>query len=60
MYFGVNKTPIEIIKEGSFGVTYFRDIFSNVTGKWYKKSRKEFKQLKNIDQKYYCSDYYVI
>ena len=57
---GVNKTPIEIIKEGAFRGTYFRDIYSNVTGKWYKKSWKEFNQLKNIDQKYYCSDYYDI
>ena len=58
MDFGANKTPIEIIKEGVFGGTYFRDIYSNVTGKWYKKLWKEFDQLKNIDQKYYCSDYY--
>ena len=27
-------------------------------GKWYKNSWKEFDVLKNIDQKYYCSDYY--
>ena len=58
MDFSPNKTPTEIIKEGSFGVTYFRDIYSNVTRKWHKKSWKEFNQLKNIDQKYYCSDYY--
>ena len=60
MDFSPNKTPIEIIKEGAFGGTYFRDIYSNVTGKWYKKSWKEFNQLKNIDQKYYCSDYYDV
>ena len=58
MDFGANKTLIEIIKESSFGGTYFRDIFSNGTEKWYKKSWKEFNQLKNVDQKYYCSDYY--
>ena len=58
MDFSPNKTPIEIIKEGSFVGTYFRDIYSNVNKKWYKKSWKEFNQLKNIDQKYYCSDYY--
>ena len=58
MDFGANKTPIEVIKEGAFGGTYFRDICSNVNGKWYKKSWKEFSQLKNIDQKFYCSDYY--
>ena len=27
---------------------------------WYKKSWKEFYQLKNIDQKFYCSDYYDV
>ena len=58
MDFGANKTPIEIIKEGAFGGTYFRDIYSNVTGKWHKKSQEEFNQLKNFDQKGYCSDYY--
>ena len=26
MNFSPNKTPIEIIKEGAFGVSYFRDI----------------------------------
>ena len=54
MDFSPNKTPIEITKEGSFAGAYFRDIYSNVTGKCYKKSWKEFNQLKNIDQKYYC------
>ena len=58
MDFGANKTPIEVIKEGAFGETYFRDIYSGFTRKWYKKSGKEFDQLKDIDQKYYCSDYY--
>ena len=57
MNFGANKTPVEVIKEGAFGGTYFRDIFSKVNGYCYKKSRKEFDQLKNIDQKYYCSSY---
>ena len=60
MDFNPNKTPIEVIKEGAFGGTYFRDIYSNINGKWYKKSQKEFNQLKNIDQKYYCSDYYDV
>ena len=60
MDFSPNKMPIEIIKEGAFGGTYFRDIYSNVIGKWYKKSWKEFNQLKNIDQKYYCLDYYDV
>ena len=40
MDFGANKTPVEIIKEGAFGGTYFRDICSVVTGKWFKTSQK--------------------
>ena len=46
MDFGTNKTPVEIIREGAFGGIDFRDIYSSVTGKWYKKSWKEFDQLK--------------
>ena len=42
MDFGANKAPVEIIKEGAFGGTYFRDIYSNINGKWYRKSWKEF------------------
>ena len=60
MDFGENKTPVEVIKEGAFGGTYFRDVYSGINGKWYKKSGKEFDELKNIDQKYYCSNYYDI
>ena len=55
---GTNKTPVEIIKEGAFGGTYFRVIYSGVNNKWYKKSWKEFKELKNIDKKYYNCDHY--
>ena len=29
MNFSPNKTPIEIIKEGAFGGTYFRNVYSN-------------------------------
>ena len=60
MKFGANKTPVEVIEEGVFGGTYFRDIYSGINGKWYKNSWKEFHQLKNIDQKYYFSDYYDV
>ena len=60
MDFGANKTPVEVIKEGAFGGTYFRDIYSSVNGKLYKKSWKEFDQLKHIDQKYYSSNYYNV
>ena len=60
MNFGSNKTPVEMIREGAFGGIYFRDICSGINDKWYKKSWKEFDQLKDIDQKYYCSDYYNV
>ena len=60
MNFSPNKTPIEIIKEGAFGGTYFRDIYSGINGKWYKNSWKEFNQLKDIDAKFYASDCYDV
>ena len=50
MDFNTNKTPIEIIKEGAFGGTYFRNIYSNVSDRWYKNSWKEFKELENINK----------
>ena len=53
MEFQANKTPIEVIIEGAFGCTDFRDIYSGINEKWHKNSWKEFDQLKNIDQKYY-------
>ena len=55
-----NKTLIEIIKEGAFGGTYFRDIYSDINEKWYQNSWKEFIHLKNIDAKFYASDYYYV
>ena len=58
MSFNPNKTPIEIIKEGSFGGTYFRDTYSNINGKWYRNSWKEFDFLHDIDPKLYLSKYY--
>ena len=60
MDFGAVKTPVEVIKEEAFGGIYFRDIYSGANKKWYKKSWKEFDQLKNIDQKYYCWSYYDV
>ena len=60
MNFGTNKTPAEVIKEGAFGGTYFRDISSSVNENWYRKSWKEFDQLKDIDQRFCCSDYYDV
>ena len=58
MDFSPNKTPVEVIREGAFGGTYFRDIYSGINVKWYKNSWKKFDQLKNIDAKFYASDYY--
>ena len=60
MKFKPNISPIDIIKKGAFGGTYFRNIYSNVTGKFYKNSWKEFKELENIDKKYFCSDFYDV
>ena len=40
MNFGAIKTPVEVIEEGSLGGTFFRDIYSSVTKKWYKKHKK--------------------
>ena len=60
MNFSPNKTPIEIIKEGAFDGTYFRDIYSHINKKWYKDSWKEFNHLKDIDATFYASDYYDV
>ena len=60
MEFSPNKTPIETIKEGAFGDTYFRDIYSGINWKSHKRSWKEFDHLKDIDQKFYYSDYYDV
>ena len=46
MDFSPNKTPIQIIKEGAFGGTYFRDVYSNINKNWYKNSWKELIHLK--------------
>ena len=58
MDFSPNKKPVEIIEKGAFGSTYFRDIYSGINGKWYRKFWEEFDQLKDICQRYYCSNYY--
>ena len=34
MDFGTNKTTAEVIKEGTFGRTYFRGIYSGVNSRW--------------------------
>ena len=60
MDFWLNISPAEIIKKGAFGGTYFRDIYSGVNDKFYKNSWKEFKELEDIDKKYYSSDFYNV
>ena len=57
MNFAPNETPIKIIKEGTFGGTYFRDIYSNVNNKLYRNSWKEFNFLRDIDLKLYSKNY---
>ena len=60
MNFGTNKTPAETIKERSFRETFFRDIYSCVHDKWYRKSQKEFEELKNIDQNYFGTNHIMM
>ena len=60
MEFGLNKPTVQVIKEKTFGGTYFRDIYSGVNYKSCRKSWKVFVELKNIDQYYYCSNYYDV
>ena len=48
MDIGTNKIPVEVIKEGGFGGIYFRDIYSGVNGKWYRKTWKELDKLKTL------------
>ena len=58
--FGANKTRVQVIKEGAFGGTNFRHTYSRANKKCYWKSWKKFNQLEDIDQKFYCSNYYDI
>ena len=60
MDFGAYETPVEGIKKGAFGGTYFRHIYSGIDSKWHRKLWKEFDELGNIDRGYYCSNYYVV
>ena len=54
--FDTNKTSVEVIREGAFGGIYFRDIYSGINDKWYRKSWKEFDEFKNIVLICYCSN----
>ena len=58
--FGVNKSLIEVISEGAFGGTYFRDIYSGVNGKWYHNNWKEFKFLGDMDNTLHAINYFDV
>ena len=58
--FHPNITPVDVIKKGTFGGTYFRDICSRVNNKFYKNSWKKFEEPKDIDKKYYSSEFYDV
>ena len=51
MNFSSNKTPIEIIKEGAFGGTYFRDIYLVLIKNGMKIHGKKMAKDKLIDGK---------
>ena len=53
MNFSPNKTPIET-KEGAFGGTYFRDIYSGINKKWYKKFMERICSVKKYWWKILC------
>ena len=50
--FKPNLTPYQIFKNGSFGGTYWRPIYSRITKKKYKNVHKQYKFLQGIDEKY--------
>ena len=58
--FGANKTAVDVIKESAVRRIFFSDIYSGVIGKLYRKTWEEIDELKNIDQRYYCSKYYDV
>ena len=55
MDFDANKTRTEVIKEGALEQLILETFILVLNGKWYK-LWKEFDELKNIDQNYYCSN----
>lgn len=46
--FKPNVSPKEMFNKGSFGGTYWRPIYSNITKKNHKNRHKKYKWLKNI------------
>jgi hypothetical protein len=55
--FTPNLTPQQIFEYGSFGGTYWRPIYSNITNKKYKNIHHKYpNSFKNIDESYLSSD----
>ena len=48
--FRPNLTPAEIFEQGAFGGTYWRPIYSSVTGKNYKNKHRKYKFLDQIPE----------
>ena len=59
MDFGANKTPVDVIKEGAFGGTYFRFILVLLESGTKSLGKNQI-SWQNIDWKFYCSDYYDV
>ena len=58
MDFNPSKIPAEILMEGSFE-TCFKNIYSNVTNKWYNDSWKQSSGIKDgFDPKFFNSTFY--
>ena len=48
MDFKPNITPVDVIKKGAVGGTYFRDIYYNVNDEWYKNSWRGIQRIQRI------------
>ena len=60
MDFSPNKTPTEITKKGTFGGTYFRDVYSIINKKMVQKLMERIYLFKTYWCKIYASDYYGV
>lgn len=49
--FKPNVTPLEMFSMGVFGGTYWRPIYSSVTGKKYKNQHLEFSDFSSLDER---------
>ena len=59
MNFYPNKIHVEILKEGLYGGTYFKNIYSDATNKWSSDFWKDFRDIiDGNDPKYFNSRFY--